>query len=80
MGFFSELALASDAVQLALLGGGFWGLATIAGFMEWRRGKSRSVERIEQVGWVPWLAIFIMSAVIGGGMLAMSLPAVIGSL
>ncbi len=80
MDLFNQLALASDAVQLALLGAGFWLVAGIAGIMEWRRGKDRPVERIERVGWVPWMAIFIMSAVIGGGMLAISLPAVIGSL
>ncbi|MEE4155104.1 MAG: hypothetical protein V2I27_13165 [Erythrobacter sp.] len=80
MGLLDQLALASDAVQLALAGAGFWLVAVFAGIMEWRRGRSRSVERLERVGWVPWLAIFIMSAVIGGGMLALSLPAVLGSL
>lgn len=80
MDLLDQLALASDAEQLALLGGAFWLLALIAGLMEWRRGKGRSVERIERVGCMPWMAIFVMSAVIGGGCLAVSLPAVLGRL
>ncbi|MEO1488027.1 MAG: hypothetical protein AAFR88_01145 [Pseudomonadota bacterium] len=80
MDILTKFALASDAVQLAVTGAAFWLLAALAGVMEWRRGRSRSVERLEKVGWVPWLPIFMMSAMIGGGCLAMSLPVVLGNL
>lgn len=76
----TQFELLSDAAQLAITGGLFWAFATFAGVMERRRAKRRDVDRLEQVGWVPWLGLFVLSAMIGGGMLAMSLPAVIGSL
>jgi hypothetical protein len=76
----SQFALLSDAGQLAVLGAGFWVAAGICGMMDYRRSKKRDVARLEEVGWVPWLALFMASAVIGGGMLAMSLPVVIGAM
>jgi hypothetical protein len=72
--------LLSDAAQLALVGGAFWAFAGFAGVMERRRTRGRDVARLEQVGWVPWLTLFMLAAIVGGGCLAMSLPAVIGSL
>ena len=80
MDMFAQFALLSDAAQLAIIGGLFWAFAAFAGVMERRRGKRRDVGRLEQVGWMPWLGLFMLSAMIGGGMLAMSLPAVIGSM
>jgi hypothetical protein len=76
----SQFALLSEAGQVALVGAGLWVLAGICGVMDYRRGKKRDVARLEQVGWVPWTALFMAFAVIGGGLLAMSLPAVIGSM
>jgi hypothetical protein len=76
----SQFALLSDAGQLALVGAGLWLAAGFCGLMDYRRAKRRDVARLEQVGWVPWLALFMGLAVIGGGLLALSLPAVIGSL
>ena len=77
---FAQFALLSDAAQLAIIGGLFWVFAAFSGVMERRRGKRRDVGRLEQVGWMPWLGLFLLSAMIGGGMLAMSLPVVIGGM
>lgn len=76
----SQFALLSEAGQLAVVGAGLWVMAGVCGVMDYRRGKRRDVSRLEQVGWVPWLTLFMLLAIIGGGLLALSLPAVIGSL
>lgn len=76
----AQFALLSDAAQLAVVGAGFWLIAGFCGVMDYRRGKNRDVARLEQVGWVPWLGLFLAFTVIGGGMLALGLPAVLGSL
>ena len=75
---FIQWAFANDAMQLALVGVGFVVLAGFALLMEWLRGRNRSLERLEKVGWVPWTPIFLGCAFIGGGCLAMSLPIVLG--
>jgi hypothetical protein len=67
-------ALASDAERLCAVGAGLWLMAGLAALMEWRRSKTRSIERLERVGWMPWTAIFLTGAFIGGGCLAMGLP------
>jgi len=74
MEIIDRFALLSDAAQLAITGGLFWVFAGFAGVMERRRIKRRDVSRLEQVGWVPWLGLFMSSAIIGGGLLALSLP------
>lgn len=80
MDLIARFELLSDAAQLALTGGLFWLFAGFAGYMERRRMKRRDLARLEQVGWVPWLGLFMGGAIIGGGMLAVSLPVVLGSL
>jgi hypothetical protein len=80
MDLIARFELLSDAAQLAVTGMLFWVFAGFAGMMERRRMKSRDVARLEKVGWVPWLGLFMGAAIIGGGMLAMSLPVVLGSL
>ena len=80
MDVITQFELFSDAAQLAIIGGMFWLFAAFAGVMERRRAKRRDVGRLEQVGWVPWLGLFMLAAMIGGGMLAMSLPAILGRL
>ncbi len=80
MDMFAQFALLSDAAQLAIIGGLFWAFALFAAVMERRRGKRRDVGRLEQVGWMPWLGLFLLSAMVGGGMLAMSLPVVIAGM
>ncbi len=76
----AQFALLSDAAQLAVVGGLFWLLAGACALMERRRSKARDLARLEQVGWVPWTGLFMLTAMLGGGCLAMSLPVVLGSL
>lgn len=73
MDFIAQFALLSDAAQLAITGALFWVFAIFAGVMERRRMKRRDVARLEQVGWVPWLGLFMASAMIGGGLLVMAM-------
>lgn len=68
------LIFASDAEILALWGLGFLMFAAIAGVMERRRMKRAQIHR---VGWMPWTGLFLTCAVVGGGLLAVALPAVI---
>lgn len=80
MHLWVQFELLSDAAQLAIIGGLFWQLAAFCALMERRRSKRRDVAQLERVGFMPWTMLFIMCAIIGGGMLAMSLPVVLGSL
>ena len=80
MEFFSDLAFASDAVLLALTGLGCWVFAALCLLMERLRNYRRSVERLEKVGFMPWTNLFVASAIIGGGCLAVSMPVVLGNL
>jgi hypothetical protein len=80
MEWLARFELLSDAAQLAIAGGVLWLFAGFAALMERRRNRKRDLARLEQVGWVPWLGLFMLAAIAGGGMLAMSLPVVIGSL
>lgn len=80
MDMFAQFALLSDAAQLAVIGGLFWLFAGFAAVMERRRAKRRDLDRLEQVGWMPWTGLFMGAAMIGGGCLAMSLPVVIGGM
>lgn len=77
---FHSLLFASDAALMALVGVGFWLFAALALVLERRRVRKRNLARLERVGFMPWTALFLASVVIGGGMLAMSLPVVLGSL
>ena len=77
MQLYTQFALASDAAQLAIIGGAFWLIAGFALLMEQLRVKRRKVERLERVGWVPWTGVFLSTFVIGGGCLVMSLPIVL---
>jgi hypothetical protein len=77
MNLIEQYELLSDAGQLAIIGAGLWVLAAFAGMMEWRRGRRRDLARLEKVGWVPWTSLFMLAALLGAGILAMSLPAVL---
>lgn len=70
----SFLTFANDAERLALWGVGFLAVALLANFAERRRMKH---SRIDRIGWVPWMPIFLAAMVIGGGLLAIALPQVI---
>ncbi|MXO57506.1 hypothetical protein GRI36_11520 [Altererythrobacter gangjinensis] len=53
---------------------GLWGLAMIciaAAALIAERRRNR-VARIDRIGWVPWTAIFMFSAMIGAGLLALA--------
>jgi len=80
MEFMNRLTFASDAALLVVTGVVCWILAVICLLMDRRREKSRSVDRLERVGFVPWTGLFLGLAIIGGGCLAMSLPVVLGNL
>lgn len=80
MDIVAQFELMSDAAQLASVGGMLWVFAGFAALMERRRAKSRNLDRLEQVGWVPWTGLFMLAAMLGGGCLAMSLPVVIGGM
>lgn len=75
-----QFELLSDAAQLTMAGGAFWVLAALCALMERVRNRRRNVARLERVGFMPWTSLFIAFAIIGGGMLAMSLPVVLGNL
>lgn len=77
---FHRLMLASDAMLMALAGLAFWLVAGIALLMERRRVKKRPIGRLESVGWMPWTPIFVGCAIIGGGMLSLSAPVVLGEM
>ena len=77
MDIVAQFELMSDAAQLAWIGGALWLFAGFAALMERRRARGRDVARLEQVGWVPWTALFMLAAIVGAGLLAMGLPAVL---
>lgn len=68
------ITFASEADILALWGAGFLLLSVIALLAERMRMKRAQIDR---VGWIPWTQLFLISAVIGGGLLALSVPAML---
>jgi len=68
------LTFASEADLLTLAGFGFLALAMLALLGDRRRTRRERVGRLDRVGWVPWTAIFMACMIIGGGLLALSLP------
>lgn len=80
MDVVNRLLFASDAVALALAGLSCVLIAGLASLMERRRNRARDIDRLERVGWVPWTSVFVVFAIIGMGLLAMSVPVVLGNL
>tara|TARA_B100000678_G_C18172031_1_gene487598 strand:- start:359 stop:589 length:231 start_codon:yes stop_codon:yes gene_type:complete len=74
MDWWTDFLFLSDAGRVALLGAVFVGLALVAMVAERMRGKRA---RIDRVGCMPWMTIFIFAAVIGGGLLASAMPALL---
>ena len=68
------ITFASDAEIMALWGVVFVALAMLANVAERLRMKRA---RLDRLGWVPWTNVFLACLVIGGGLLALSLPRVI---
>ncbi|MEP3050501.1 MAG: hypothetical protein ABJP48_10970 [Erythrobacter sp.] len=79
MKFLNALLFASDAVLLVICGVGCLLLAGFASWMDRRRNMGRDLQRLEKVGWVPWTTVFVLSAIIGMGLLALSVPVVLGN-
>jgi len=80
MDFVNRLLFASDAMLLALVGLACVLFAGFASLMERRRNRARDIDQLERVGWMPWTSVFVISAIIGMGLLAMSVPVVLGRL
>lgn len=76
MGSFHSLIFASEADLLALSGAGFLLIAGLALAADRVRMKRK---RLERVGWVPWTPIFLTCMIIGGGLLALSMPQVVAA-
>ncbi|MBX7501909.1 hypothetical protein K3181_10695 [Qipengyuania sp. YG27] len=70
------LLFASDA-ELAAYWGAACVLAALACLMMERRRMKRA--EINRVGWMPWTGLFLTFAVIGGGLLALAVPVILGS-
>ena len=68
------LLFASDAELAAFWGGLFLLIALICMVMERRRSRRREINR---VGWMPWTGLFLVFAVFGGGLLALSVPVIL---
>jgi len=68
------LLFASDAELAAFWGGIFLLIALSCMLMERRRSRRREINR---VGWMPWTGLFLVSAVFGGGLLALSVPVIL---
>ena len=71
---YNPLTFASEADLVALLGATFVALAIVALVMDRLRSRRERVGRLDRVGWVPWTLVFLACAIIGGGLLALSLP------
>ncbi len=74
MEFLHRLIFAGDAELLALGGAGLVLLGMIANLMERRRVRRA---RIDHVGWVPWLGLFLACTVIGGGLVMVAIPSIL---
>ncbi|MEW4448470.1 hypothetical protein [Qipengyuania sp. JC766] len=68
------VTFASEATIMALWGGGFLLLAALALLAE-RFQRKRT--RFDRVGMINWTPIFLACAVVGGGLLAMAVPAML---
>ena len=68
------LLFASDAAVLALWGAGFLAAALLALVMDRRRHRRDRLGAPDRVGWMPWTGLFLLGAVAGAGLLAVSLP------
>ena len=74
MGLTTDLTFASDAEILGLWGMVFIALALIALLGERRRLRRN---RIDQVGWVPWTGLFLVSGIMAAAFLTLSVKGLI---
>lgn len=68
------ITFASEAEIVGLWGLALVGVAIFALFAEKRRNK---VARIDRIGWVPWTSVFVFSAMIGAGLLALAFKGIL---
>ena len=69
------MLFASDAEELVLVGAAFLMLALLALVGDRRRTRRhRTGHHLDRVGWMPWTTLFMVSMIIGGGLLAFALP------
>lgn len=68
------ITFASEAEIVGLWGLAMIGVALFALFAERRRNRVASFDR---VGWVPWTPIFMGSAMIGAGLIALAAKGII---
>ena len=73
MEFLHRLIFAGDAEQLAMVGAGLILLGLLANGMERRRIRRA---QIDEVGWVPWLGIFMGCTVTGVVLLMVAVPSI----
>ena len=71
MKLMDELLFASEAELAALAGFAAIAFALVCLAMERRQAR---LSRIDRVGWVPWTGLFLASAILGGGLVALGLP------
>ena len=74
MDFERFITFASEAELVGLWGLGFIVTALVALFAEKHRNKHA---RLDRIGWVPWTAIFMVCAMIGGGLIALAAKGII---
>lgn len=72
------LLFASEATVVALWGAGFLAAAIAALVMERRRHRRDRLGAPDRVGWVPWTGLFLVTAVMGCGLIAAALPGLLG--
>ena len=76
MNFYQSILFASDAEILALWGAGFIALSIVALIGDRRRSKRSDINKVSLV---PWTSLFMASMIIGGGLIALSLPKLLAS-
>lgn len=74
MDYLPNFTFASEADLVALLGGVFVAVAISALAMDRLRSRRERLGQLDRVGWMPWTLVFLACAIIGGGLLALSLP------
>lgn len=72
------LLFASDAAVVALWGAALLIAGAGAFVMDRRRHRRDRLGAPDRVGWVPWTAVFLLCVVLGGSLLAVTLPAALG--
>lgn len=74
MEFLHRLIFAGDAELLAMIGAGLVLFGLFANYMERRRMRRA---RIDRVGWMPWLSLFMACSVTGFALLMVAVPSIL---